>query len=134
MSIDVSPFTKEKFDEYRVMIEKGEIFYFGEPKSLGKCDFLKRKDLEIVKPEAQKDTNGNCLHINKCWYILYVKMPDIFYARFCSDCNKILENDGTTIMSHAAIVKDLAESTYDEDEKKQLLANFEELNGELEKN
>ena len=129
MSTDVSPFTKEKFDECRALIEKGELFYFGEPKVLGKWDFPKRKDLEIVKPEAQKDADGNCIHVNKCWYNLYVKMPTVFYARFCSDCNKILTPDGTAVMPHAKIVKEIEESVYGDDEKKQLLANFEELNG-----
>lgn len=106
-----------------------EVFYLGEPKVLSKCDFLKREELTIVRPESQKDNNGNCVHVNKCWYNLYVKMPDIYYSRICSDCNKLLERDGTTTMSHASFVKELAESTYDENEKNQLLASFEELNG-----
>lgn len=131
MSIEVKPFTKEKFDELRAWVEKGEVFYLGEPKALSECDFLKRRDLEIIKPEAQKDAEGNCIHVNKCWYNLYVKMPTVFYAKFCSDCNKILTPDGTAVMSHAEIVKEITESVYGDDEKKQLLANFEELNGSL---
>jgi hypothetical protein len=114
-------------EEQAKNIDKGEWFFLGTPKEISACDFLKRKELVNTRPEAQKDSEGNCLHVNKVWYNLYAQCPDIFYTKFCSDCNKVLTSEDK-IMTHDEMVAELADSTYEEHEKQQLLINFEEVN------
>jgi len=48
--------------------------------------------------------------------------------RYCSDCKKIL-NDKGELLHPADFIQMLEDSTFKEDEKKILLANFEEING-----
>ena len=134
---DVQPFTKEKFDECRDMIEKwhdkiqpGEVFILSEPKYIGSLEggFPHREIPVKHRPASVCAIDGKCLHANKCFYNLYVEMPDICYMRYCSDCKKLLTDRGQ-IMSHALFVEMLADCTYNDEEKKILLANFEGVNG-----
>ena len=130
---DVKPLTKEKFDEclekWHDKIPAGEVFILSEPKYIGSIENLPHREIPVkYRPASVCMIDGVCLHANKCFYNLYVEMPDICYMRYCSDCKKILTDQGQ-LMSHAVFVVELADCTYNEEEKKILLENFEGVNG-----
>jgi len=99
-----------------------------EPKYVGNMPSTHREIPARFRPASVCSIDGHCLHANKCFYNLYVKMPNVYYMRYCSDCKKIL-NDQGELLHHADFIQMLEDSTFKKDEKKILLANFEEING-----
>jgi hypothetical protein len=123
----------ERWDD----IPLGEVVILSEPKYIGSIENLPHREIPMkYRPASVCMIDGVCLHANKCFYNLYVKMldqefveeTDICYMRYCSDCKKILTDQGQ-LMSHALFVELLADCTYNDEEKKILLENFEGVNG-----
>ena len=61
-----------------------------EPKYVGNMSSTHREIPVRFRPASVCSIDGHCLHANKCFYNLYVKMPNVCYMRYCSDCKKIL--------------------------------------------
>ena len=105
-----------------------EILILSEPEFMG--EFPVRKDLEITPRSAQYGDNGECLHINKCWYTLAeAAYYGFFYLRSCADCKFLLHPDGKEILSRQHFLVMLAATDCIKEQADILLKAFEEING-----